>query len=331
MRALGVPRSRRAAVHALRRAERVARTVWAHFAEPAMALGSLLLALSGALVLPIGSSAAVEQPNLTFLAASGAESQPQTLTFDIEELRYYVAAAQRRALQGADCVVDRDWRSDEGVTCLQATCAMSGAEAACCLVGCRGGGNTQPTSLTIPALQSHACPLDTLEAQIAAVNEQCCVFAGPSGSRCPAVSCTVECAVVLLPTLHSCRPILDLLFDNLDGTRDGSASVLDTVYQSCMEIGTEDALEALSDLRLYGTCTETDFNGVGLTEVAAAPCADARQSCPAGIAAGFVSCADDFCPTTTCMLAGQCDRTCGCDAHNIFNHARSRCVSSMAL
>ena len=165
--------------------------------------------------------------------------------------------------------------------------------------------------LSIPAVtDTHACDLLTLEEKVGAVNEECCFGTsnGP-GSPCAAgPACTIECATIMLPLLDTCSPLLDAIFDLADGVEDGIASVLDTVYQSCMEIDTTEALAFLGQLQT-AVCPRETFDGVAETSVDAAPCEDARAGCDGGIAAGFMTCAADFCPA--CTMTGQCDRACG--------------------
>lgn len=68
----------------------------------------------------------------------------------------------------------------------------------------------------------------------------------------------------------------------------------------------------LRDLQAAGRCSDAQLNGVGETDVAAAPCTDIRQGCDSMVASGFMSCAVEFSPSGT--MAGSCDRTCGfCD------------------
>ena len=82
---------------------------------------------------------------------------------------------------------------------------------------------------------------DPAQARVAALNKVCCLEPGKAGSRCGkagALTCDVDCAVVLLPLLKDCRPILDLFYDVHDKNRDGHASIFDPAYKSCLAIPT---------------------------------------------------------------------------------------------
>ena len=150
------------------------------------------------------------------------------------------------------------------------------------------------------------CPLPTLDARVSAVNEHCCVTLGPAGTACgDDSSCSVDCAVVLLPLLRDCRALLDAVYDSLDGVEDGKAHFFDSMYASCLEIPAQDALQRVTELHEAGDCPDEALNGVGQTSVAAVvQCVDSNPNCAVVISAG-IPCAN---------LAGQCDASCNfCD------------------
>lgn len=72
----------------------------------------------------------------------------------------------------------------------------------------------------------------------------------------------------------------------------------------------EDALAELKRRVADGACSAEDLEGVGATAVMAPPCVDTYPQCEAGIAAGFLTCAADFCSICPTM-PGQCDSACG--------------------
>lgn len=106
--------------------------------------------------------------------------------------------------------------------------------------------------------------------------------------------------------------MIDKLFDADDGVTDGIANQFDAVYEACMQIDNTVALQALSDLQAQGRCSDAQLDGVGETDVGAAPCEDTRDGCDHMVSSGFMTCAADFSPTGG--MAGSCDRTCAfCD------------------
>ena len=104
----------------------------------------------------------------------------------------------------------------------------------------------------------------TLPERVQQVDDLCCFeTAGNPGARCAwGVGCDVPCAEKLLPFLSNCHPVLDILFDADDGSRDGIAGQFDSVYGSCMEIDPAQALAALTDLKDSGQCTDAQLDGV---------------------------------------------------------------------
>lgn len=154
--------------------------------------------------------------------------------------------------------------------------------------------------------QGGVCPLVTLDARVAAVNEHCCVTLGRKGTACGEDSgCTVDCAIVLLPLLRDCRALLDQVYDSLDGVEDGKANFFDGMHTSCLEIPPQDALQRVTELHEAGECPDEELDGVGQTDVGSVvQCADTNPNCEVVIAAG-IPCAN---------LVGQCDSTCNfCD------------------
>lgn len=122
-----------------------------------------------------------------------------------------------------------------------------------------------------------------------------------------------------------------MIFDSDDGVEDGIAGQFDSVYEVCMGIDNAVALQALTELQAEGRCGDEQLNGVGLTDVGAAPCVDTRDGCDRLVASGFMTCAQDFAPTGG--MAGTCDRTCAfCDAGEpaSCDDARDGCRDSIA-
>ena len=160
--------------------------------------------------------------------------------------------------------------------------------------------------LALPSGVEGTCDLAQLDARVKAMNKVCCLTKGKPGSRCGrggkgARKCNVNCAVVLLPLLKDCRPVLDLLYDHLDKNRDGHAGVFTTAYRSCLAIPSSVALDDLTRLHKSnpGVCTDAVLNNVANTKVTF-KCVDKNKKCKAGIASGFVR----------CPAGGQCDKTC---------------------
>ena len=158
------------------------------------------------------------------------------------------------------------------------------------------------------------CSMTTLTARVAALNAQCC--GGGGNSDC---ACTIDCSSVLLPLLDECRPLLDVLLDMDDGTRDGVAGQLDTLHVQCLAIPELDVLARLKEMKQAGTCSNEVLNGVAQTEVVAAPCADSGTvQCAALVLAGL------DCKDTT--MWNNCKATCGlCDGHRRAQLIQQRC------
>ena len=128
--------------------------------------------------------------------------------------------------------------------------------------------------------------------------------------------CTVSCGVVLLPFLDACRSMLNVMnvFDDADGLHDGRAGVFDALRGKCNDIPAGELIATLKPLYDAGQCPADWMEDVSTTAVPAEACQDVRTGCAAGIAAGFLNCATDFCPT--CALAGQCDKSCELCSNN---------------
>ena len=221
---------------------------------------------------------------------------------------------------------------DGGGAAALAPSLMAAAYAFCIMAG----GVSAQNALQIPSVSdTHTCDLVTLEEKVILINSVCCFGATNNpASRCASgvVECNVNCATMLLPLMDTCGPLLDMIFDAVDSVRDGVASVLDNLYQSCMLIDSAEALANLASLQTT-VCPRETFDGVAETAVGAAPCEDARAGCDGGIAAGFMTCAVDFCPGS-CMLSGQCDRACGyCSAPpppSACDNVRDNCAAGIA-
>ena len=161
--------------------------------------------------------------------------------------------------------------------------------------------------LVLPSSATNAttCDFSQLDARVGALNKVCCFnIPGQSASgHCNSThgACTVDCAVVLLPLVKDCRPVLDLLYDPLDHSRDGHAGVFDAAHRACLTMPGSVALDELTRLRKSnpGICTSEILNTVAQTQVTY-DCADTNSHCKGGIESGF----------TACPAGGQCDKTC---------------------
>eukprot|EP01047_Picozoa_sp_COSAG01_P036522 COSAG01_NODE_2855_length_6961_cov_3.612260_3_plen_500_part_00 len=185
--------------------------------------------------------------------------------------------------------------------------------------------------------QTRGCPLATLDARLAAVNKVCC-FARSSqpGSNCSnqsALACDVDCAMLLVPLLHDCRPILDLLYDPLDKVRDGHAAIFDMALSSCHTIPTQVVLDELVQLhkKKPKVCTEKVLNNVAKTKVLPPPCVDVNPQCAAGIRVNFLTCG---------TAAGMCDKTCKVctpaagiagSKHHVCRDQNPRCAAAIKV
>ena len=151
------------------------------------------------------------------------------------------------------------------------------------------------------------CALETLYARVAALNAQCCSFVNgvaPPGSSC---TCDIECSSMLLPLLDNCRPLLDALLDMDDGVRDGVTGQLTALREECLAIPELDVLSRLKEMNEAGTCSAEALNGMALTPVTAAPCADSGQvECGALILAGL-RCKDATMVADCALTCGQCN------------------------
>ena len=154
------------------------------------------------------------------------------------------------------------------------------------------------------------CDWDTLPTRVESLKAACC---DPdhyiNGDNCYN-TCTIDCAIVLMPLLDECRSMLDILLDMDDGVRDGVDQSLDTLHTECLAIPEADVLARLDTMNEAGTCTTAMLNNVARTPVSQAPCTDARPSgaCENLIAAGLQ------CKAAT--MQTDCRQTCGlCDQH----------------
>ena len=152
------------------------------------------------------------------------------------------------------------------------------------------------------------CSMSALTERVAELNAACCSGDAECEVQPPPV-CSVECGEVLIPLMDSCGPLLDALgpMDIADGSRDGVATILHTLEDTCDAIPPADIIDTLGALQQAGRCPGDLMEGVAATAVTDDGCRDARANCAALVT--LMSCASDFCPT--CALAGQCDKQCG--------------------
>ena len=125
------------------------------------------------------------------------------------------------------------------------------------------------------------CDLATLSPRVAALQSQCCA---QGGTGC---TCDVACSSELLPLLDDCRPILNIMLDTDDGSRDGVAGQLDALRTQCLAIDPADVLAELRTLHDAGTCSDGELNNVASTPVGPASCVDTNEHCKALVAAGI--------------------------------------------
>eukprot|EP01043_Picozoa_sp_COSAG02_P071397 COSAG02_NODE_13030_length_1457_cov_2.328424_1_plen_384_part_10 len=120
----------------------------------------------------------------------------------------------------------------------------------------------------------------------------------------PATACMLGChdSVEVMPLMERCDSTLQRLL------APETYAALDSRRASCL--GSLSPARVLAEVkeRVDGGVCHPNLEGVAATTVPQATCADARDRCDAGIASGFVTCANDFCPT--CANAGDCDMTC---------------------
>eukprot|EP01050_Picozoa_sp_SAG11_P016447 SAG11_NODE_2246_length_3639_cov_1.957062_5_plen_269_part_00 len=169
------------------------------------------------------------------------------------------------------------------------------------------------------------CPMESLSQRVVELNEACCI-----GDQCTG-TCDTDCVAKLFPLLDDCHPVLNTLFDGMDGTFDGEASGLTETYNQCLAIPASDIIGMLKTLQDRGQCPPTALDAVGETEVVVGPCANVwgGERCELGVASGVMTCDRDFCNTVPtknnpCVVAGQCDRTCGfCSDDSSEGHRRA--------
>ena len=159
---------------------------------------------------------------------------------------------------------------------------------------------------------------------------------------CDGETCDVTCAGKLLPLLDDCRGVLMPLYDGTDGHEDGQATVLNDAYASCLSIPGVDLIDELKTMHENGDCPNFILDGLAETPLQLPVCADAAAwdggRCAMSIASGVFSCARDFCITVPtrdapCMMAGQCDQSCGFCSNNDLDggHRRRRLLAAYAM
>ena len=87
------------------------------------------------------------------------------------------------------------------------------------------------------------CAMQTVYAWIGTLDAQCCDSSAVK-------QCTIECSSTLFPLLDDCRPLLDVLLDMDDGTRDGVAGQLDDLHDQCLAIPEQDVLARLKEMHI---------------------------------------------------------------------------------
>lgn len=174
-----------------------------------------------------------------------------------------------------------------------------------------------------PFDSASSCDIAQLDSRIARLDSVCCV-----GDRCTE-TCDVDCMEVIVPLLDDFGSEIDLIYDSMDGIRDGQARPLADAYNQCLDVPVSDLVEMLTALRDSGQCPAEILDGVGTTDSKADACEDVwSRNCGMAVESGFLTCDADFCNTVPaidapCDLAGHCDRTCGfCTAQDDGNHRR---------
>jgi hypothetical protein len=191
-----------------------------------------------------------------------------------------------------------------------------------------------PGKIPLPSQvnRTRACPLAKLETRLVEVNKVCCFARTALGTKCvnqSALSCSVDCAMSLVPLMHDCRPILDLLYDPLDKVRDGHAAILDAAWTACKAIPSQAVLDELVQLHKKNpkVCTDKVLDNVAKTKVLPSPCVDVNPNCAAGIKVNFISCA---------TAAGMCDKTCkvcssGKGAASVCQDTNPKCAAAVEV
>eukprot|EP01051_Picozoa_sp_SAG22_P017037 SAG22_NODE_2539_length_2463_cov_16.648054_2_plen_504_part_00 len=186
---------------------------------------------------------------------------------------------------------------------------------------CAGGGAAQQYDTGFAS----TCDMSTLFARVDSLTTECCSL-GDAGS-CGSSPCTVDCLSALLPLLDDCRDVMNRLFDGEDGVYDGEAASFSNQYDQCAATPPASLIDELKALQDRGQCPPTVLDDVAATEVKAPGCADRWDGdrCSLSIASGIMTCEHDFCNTVypPCVMAGQCDRSCGlCGADDGGGHRR---------
>eukprot|EP01050_Picozoa_sp_SAG11_P028020 SAG11_NODE_7329_length_1160_cov_0.973610_1_plen_266_part_10 len=185
-----------------------------------------------------------------------------------------------------------------------------------------GGGQAQ-----IQADLSFAdtCDMSTLFARIDSLASEC----GCGTSDCDSessLSCPTSCLSALLPLLDDCQDVINPLLDGQDGVEDGEYQPLSDEYDQCAAIPPATLIDELKALQDRGQCPPTVLDSVAATEVKAPGCADRWDGdrCALSISSGIMTCEHDFCNTVypPCVMAGQCDRSCGFCGDDGSGHRR---------
>jgi hypothetical protein len=77
-----------------------------------------------------------------------------------------------------------------------------------------------------------SCPLFDFASRLAIVNAACCAAEDDCGKACP-TSCSLQCAVQVVPFYTICRKTIDKNFDHIDGTDDGNAEGFAKLVDDC--------------------------------------------------------------------------------------------------
>ena len=161
-------------------------------------------------------------------------------------------------------------------------------------------GPEQQILLGPPFATNSTCDVTALPAQIQGLNVACTI----------GDSCSIACALLLLPLMDSCRVVLNQLYDN-DGAFDGEASSLTALRSSCVSIPPADVIEHIKAMHDQGHCPDDVLDEVGATAVKGVVCEDVADRCDFLIASGW-TCTEAFCNNgeARCQFAGLCDATC---------------------
>ena len=175
----------------------------------------------------------------------------------------------------------------------------------------------EPVILQLPPLQR---PTAAQLTQLASLSARDCDISAISfrvdllNDRCDGDSCSIDCAVNLVPLLAECRDMFDALYP-----RQGSA--LDSALDSCLSISSHDALQRLIELHNNGQCPNSVLNSIAEAEVESGVCADTLDNCVDLMGMGL-SCDN---------LVGQCDVTCNVCHAQVCEDTNENCAVMLGM